>query len=194
MFTGQNIIEGLPEEFARVITFLREKAAMGDFIFSETFSKWEDSEDIIRPLGSKIDMGGFFFATGLAYLASKAGGKLVIPEETHIWRWAWSLQILAEVAGWQPSFMKDVMESFSGKKDKIDSLINRAAQNYGRADFSNGLELLEMRPQNRIAILAGLMENDFDRYCSQFPPADNPDEFATVFVQTYCLDKSFLPL
>ena len=190
MFTGQDIIEGLPEELARVVTFLKEKAAMGDFIFSETFSKWEDSEDIIRPLGSKIDIGGFFFATGLAYLASKAGGKLVIPEETHIWRWAWSLQVLAGVAGWQPSFMKDVMESFSGKKDNIDSLINRAAQNYSRADYSNGLELLKMRSQNRVAILAGLMENDFDRYCSQFPPADNPDEFATVFVQTYCLDKN----
>ena len=189
MYTGQNIIEGLPADLTKVVTFLNEKATTGEFVFSDSFSEWEEAEDITRPLGSKIDMGGYFFATGLAYLANKANGKLVIPTETNIWRWAWSLQILAGVAGWQPSFMKDVMESFSGKKDNIDSLINRAAQNYGRANFSNGLELLEMRPQNRVAILAGLMENDFDRYCSQFPPADNPDEFASVLVQTSCLEK-----
>ena len=189
MFTGQNIIDGLPDDLTRVVTFLNEKATTGEFVFNDSFSEWEEAEDITRPLGSRIDMGGYFFATGLAYLANKANGKLVIPTETNVWRWAWSLQVLAGVAGWQPSFMKDVMESFSGKKDNIDSLINRAAQNYGRGYFSNGLELLELRPQNRVAILAGLMENDFDKYCSQFPPADNPYEFATVFVQTYCLDK-----
>ena len=189
MFTGQNIIQGLPEELTKVVTFLNEKATKGEFVFSDSFSEWEDAEDIVRPLGSKIDMGGYYFATGLAYLANKANGRLFIPEETHIWRWAWSLQLLAGVAGWSPAFMKDVMESFSGKKDNIDSLINRATQNYGRADFDNGLALLEIRPQNRIAVLAGLMENDFDKYCGLFQPADNPDEYATVFVQTYCLDK-----
>lgn len=189
MFTGQNIIEGLPDDLTKVVTFLNEKASTGEFVFCDSFSEWEKAEDITRPLGSKIDMGGYYLATGLAYLANIANGKLVIPAETSIWRWAWSLQVLAGVAGWPPSLMKNMMESFSGKKDNIDSLINRAAQNYGRADFSNGLELLEMRPQNRVAILAGLMEKDFDRYCGIFPPKANPDEFATVFVLTSSLNN-----
>lgn len=188
-FTGQNIIQGLPEDLIKVVTYLNEKATTGEFAFSDSFSEWEYAEDITRHLGSKIDMGSYYFATGLAYLANKANGKLVIPEGTHIWRWAWSLRVLAGIAGWAPPFMKDVMESFSGKKDNIDSLINRAAQNYGRANFSNGLELVEMRPQNKVAVLAGLMENDFDRYCGLYPPAVNPDEFATVFMEACSLDK-----
>lgn len=189
MFTGQNIIPGLPKELSMVVTFLNEKATTGEFVFSDSFSDWEDAEDIVKSLGPKIDMGEYYFATGLAYLANKHNGKLNIPEDIHIWRWAWSLQFLAGVAGWPPSFMKDVIESFSGKKDNIDSLLNRATQNYGRADFSNGLELLKMRPQSRVNIMAGLMDNDFERFCSLFPPIDNPDEFAQIFVQTYDLDK-----
>ena len=67
MFTGQNIIDGLPDDLTRVVTFLNEKATTGEFVFNDSFSEWEEAEDITRPLGSRIDMGGYFFATGLAY-------------------------------------------------------------------------------------------------------------------------------
>ena len=183
MFTGQNVITGLPEELIKVVTYLNEKATTGEFVFSDSFSEWEDAEEIIRPLGSKIEMGGFFFATGLAYLANKTNGTLVIHEETHIWRWAWSLNLLAEFANWEADFMARVIGSFVGKKDDIDGLLKNAVQTYARKDFEKGLLLREKLPDFETNISAGLMENDFQRYCDTFPPQQNE----RLFIEAYWL-------
>ena len=183
MFTGQNVITGLPEELIKVVTYLNEKATIGEFVFSDSFSEWEDAEEIIRPLGSKIEMGGFFFATGLAFLANKANGTLVIPGEINIWRWAWSLGLLAESANWEADFMARVVRSFVGKKVDIDGLLKNAAQTYARKDFENGLLLKDELPSFDTNISAGLMENDFHRYCDTFPPNQNE----CLFTEAYCL-------
>ena len=55
MFNGQNILPDFPEGLSKVVNFLKEKAAAGEFVFSDSFSEWEDSEEIINPIGLGID-------------------------------------------------------------------------------------------------------------------------------------------
>lgn len=192
VFDGRNILPGFPEKLVKVIDFLNEKASTGEFVFCDDFDYWEDKENLIDSLGLGHEANGLYFAVSLAYFANRFEGHIVFPEKVNVWRWAWSLQILANVAEWSPSFMANVMESFDGHKEGIDGLMNRSAQQYSKTNYENALALLQSRQQNRIHIHAGLMENDFNRYCNQFPPIKDTEEFATAFVQTYELSMEDL--
>ena len=185
IFNGQNILQGFPEGLTKVVNFLNEKATEGKFTFSDSLSYWEDNEFIINPLGLHLDGDGYYFAVSLAYLASLREGHVVFPEGTNEWRWAWSLNILAEYAEWSPSFMKNVIDSFPCRANDVETLMNNAVHTYGRKGFDYGFELLKKLPQYSINIKAGLMENDFDRYCVIFPPYEEIEDFANVFLQAY---------
>ena len=189
MFTGQNIITGLPEELTKVVTFLNGKAAKGDFVFSDSFSDWEDAEGIIASLGSRIDEGEYFFAVGLAYLAGINDGKLTFPENANVWRWAWSLDILAKVGDWEPDYLARVVNSIPKGKDGIENLLKRAVQTYGQVNFDRGVAILKEMPQYDESVGAGLMENNFERYVKEFTPQENPEGFIGSFSFTYQMRK-----
>ena len=196
MFIGKNILPGFPEELTIVVNYLNEKAALGLFSFSDSFLYWEDNESIVDSLELKLDGGSLYFAVSLAYIASLNDGIFEFPEDTREWRWAWSLNLLAEYAEWTPTLMRNVILSFPCREDGIERLMNNAAHTYGRKSFDNALTLLAALPDYQHSIKAGLMENDFEKYCSVFPPQDDPDGFGSVFAQTLqlgdvCYGKAF---
>ncbi len=43
---------------------------------------------------------------------------------------------------------------------------------------------MSLLPQYKLSCFAGLMENDFNRYCVDYPPECNMEEFAIAFVKT----------
>ena len=69
MFNGQNILPDFPEGLSKVVIFLKEKAAAGEFVFSDSFSEWENNEEVINSIGLGIDSDNFYYAVSLAYLA-----------------------------------------------------------------------------------------------------------------------------
>ena len=182
-FNGKNILLGFPEGLSKVVSFLITKADQGEFTFCGDLSYWDDKEDIIAPLGLGLQGDAYYFAVSLAYLATLHNGSIVFTEKDNEWRWAWSLNILAEVAQWRPAFMKRVMDSIPRRRDGIENLMSRAAHTYAKRDYEDGLALLKETPQYRISIKAGLLENEFGRYCRQFVPDEYPEEFAKVLVE-----------
>ena len=184
-FYGKNILSGFSDELTKVVTFLNEKASAGEFVFSDSFSIWEEHEDIIRPLGLGYEADNYYFAAGLAYIATIKNGIVDVPTDINVWRWAWSLELLAEVANWQPDFMARVIKSFSSKNNDIDGLLKGVAQTYARKDFEKGLQLKEELPEFETSISAGLMENDFQRYCDVFPPKQYEELFTEAFCMTF---------
>lgn len=188
MFTGQIVNPGLPEELRKVLAFLIEKVECGDFIFSDDPEYWVEHEDIINVLGMGYVGSGFYFAISLAHLASVFDGNLIFPSRVNIWRWAFSLHLVSGVAEWDPSFMGRVVLSFEGKKDGIDGLLNSAVHEYAASYYNNAVVLMSILPQYRGPLLSGLMENDFNRCCCDFPPIENIDEFANAFVDANRLE------
>ena len=189
VFNGRNILTGFPDKLVQVVGFLNEKAISGDFLFSDSLSYWEEHEDIIEPLKLKIDGNDLYYAVALAHIAHQTDGNILFTEDINVWGWGWSLNILADFAGWSPPFMKRVIKSFAGKMDDIDVLMNNAAHTYSRRRYDDGLTLMAELPQYRISIMAGLMENDYTRYCEQFPPKENQEEFTNASLQTYLLNQ-----
>ena len=184
MFDGRNTFHGLPEELTKVVNFLNEKAESGEFEFCDSITYWEKNEKIIRPLGMGHEGGGCYFAVALAFVATQKDGNLVFSEKDNVWRWAWALHLIAGVADWKPDFMMRVIQSFEGKRENIDGLMNWATHIYGNTYYNDAVELMALMPQYRVSIFAGLMENDYDRYCMEYPPVENADEFAQAFVKT----------
>lgn len=189
VFTGRNILPGFPSELTKVVSFLKEKADAGEFVFGDSFSYWEENEFIVDSLGLQMDGSGYYFAVALAYVAHLKNGNINFTKEVNVWRWGWSLSILAALAGWPPSYMKRVIDSFAGKKESIDGLMGKAVYTYSRTNYDDGLALLAELPQYRTRLLAGLMENNYSRYCNQYPFNKDPEEFANVFIQTDQLEK-----
>ena len=184
IFNGKNIVKGFPEELTKVVNFLNEKAAAGEFEFCDCVTYWANNEKIIRSLGMGHDGGGYYFAVALAFIATQRDGNLVFSEKDNVWRWAWSLHLIVDLADWKPDFLMRVIQSFEGKKEHIEGLMNWSTQIYGKAYYDDAVELMMLMPQYRVSIFAGLMENDFDRYCTDYPPVDNVEEFALAFVKT----------
>lgn len=189
MFNGRNILPGFPEDLMKVVNFLNEKAASGEFSFSDSFMEWEDSEDIIKPLGLNLDGGNYYYTISLAYLACLNDGHLVLPSDVNAWRWAWSLQLLAEVADWEAMFFGRVIRSFIGLKDDINGLLGAAAQIYARKNYEKGSELLGELKEFNSHISAGMMECDFQRYCEMYSPVENQELFTSAYCMAYDLAK-----
>ena len=84
------------------------------------------------------------------------------------------------------------MSSVSKKENDINHIMNSAARTYGRINYDNGLAFTKELPKYRLSIMAGLMENNYVRYCNEFPPNENPEEFANVFIQTFQLKKEYV--
>lgn len=187
MFTGQNILPGFPEELKRVVSFLNERVGQGEFVFSNDPEYWEDHEDIIDTLGLSHLDDSYYFAVSLAYLANQCDGNLVFPKNVNIWRWGWALHLITGVSNWGPYYLERIIRSFEGKHEGIESIMSWATQVYGAGYYDNAVELISLMPQYRISILSGLMENDIDRYYSDYPPADNTEEFALAFVKANLL-------
>lgn len=183
MFNGRNILLDFPENLTKVVNFLNEKASSGEFTFSDSFTEWEDNEDIVEPLGLNLDGGNYYYAVSLAYLACLNDGNMVLPADVNAWRWAWSLQLLAEVADWDVIFIERVIRSFIGLKDDINGLLGRAAQIYAKKNFEKGIDLFNAMKEYASHITAGLMENDFQRYCETFTPDKNQE----MFTSAYCM-------
>ena len=190
IFNGRNIIPNSPEQLTKVVNFLNEKAEVGEFEFSEKPSYWTKHERIIRTLGLGHDGAGYYFAVSLAFIAVKNDGRIVFAEKDHVWRWAWSFHLITGIAGWDPGFMVRVIQSFEGKEDNIDRLMNWATQIYGNAYYNDAVTLMSLLPQYRVGIMAGLMANNFERYCAEYPAVDNKEDFAMAFVKANTLKQN----
>lgn len=190
MFNGRNIMPNSPEDLTKVVNFLNEKADVGEFEFRETPSYWAKHEEIIKPLGLGHDGAGYYFAVSLAFIAVKNDGGIVFTEKDHVWRWAWSFHFIAGIAGWQPDVMMRVIQSFEGKEDSIDGLMSWATQIYGNAYYNEAVTLMSLLPQYRVSIMAGLMANNFERYCAEYPAVDNKEDFALAFVKANSLKQN----
>lgn len=189
VFDGRNILPGFPDELAKMVTFLNEKVIAGEFQFSDNNTYWAKNESIISPLGFGHEGSGYYFAVSLAYIATLNNGIIVFTEKDHVWRWAWSFHLLAGIARWKPDFMQRVIQSFEGKADNIEGLMNWSTQIYAYAYYDDAVELMKSMPQYKVSIMAGLMENDFNRYCAEYNPSDNVDEFAKAFVKANQIKK-----
>lgn len=192
MFNGRNILPEFPNELIKVIEFLNSKANLGEFEFCDSISYWNDNEDVIQSLGLGIDGGKYYFAVSLAYIANLKNGNIVFSKNDNVWRWAYSLHLISGISEWSPKFIKRVILSFEGKEDGIDDLINIAVRNFGRANYDDGLALIDELPQYHLSIMVGLMENDYARYCNEFPPNENPEEFVSIFIRTYRLEEEYV--
>ena len=190
MFNGQNILPDFPEGLSKVVIFLKEKAAAGEFVFSDSFSEWENNKDVINSIGFGIDSDNFYYAVSLAYIANLNKGIIKVPNDINIYRWVWSLQILAEVADWDDLFMGRVINSFYGHDDNIEGLLGWAAHVFARTNFEKGRSLSDTIDVLQPNIHAGLMENDFQRYCDIYPPSENQDTFTSAYCMTDILPKN----
>ena len=189
MFNGRDILPGFPEDLIKVVNFLNEKASSGEFIFSDSFMEWEENDDIIKPLGLNLDGGNYYYTVSLAYLACLNDGHLVLPSDVNAWSWAWSLQLLAEVVDWEAVFIGRVIRSFIGLKDDINGLLGAAAQIYARKNFEKGSELLGELNEFDSHISAGMMENNFQRYCEMYSPTENQELFTSAYCMAFELSK-----
>ena len=102
MFTGRNIIAGLPEPLMKMVKFLNEKAEKGEFEFSDSLEKWAGQEDVADSLDLGLDNENAYYAVATAYIASEKNGQIDVPDGVHVWSWVYSLYLLAEVAEWEP--------------------------------------------------------------------------------------------
>ena len=190
LFNGRNIMPNSQEGLTKVVNFLNEKADVGEFKFCETPSYWTKHEGIIKPLGLGHDGAGYYFAASLAFIAVKNDGRIVFSEKDHVWRWAWSFHLIAGIAGWDPDFMVRVIQSFEGKEDGIDGLMSWGTQIYGNTYYDKAVTLMSLLPQYRVSIMAGLMANNFERYCTEYPAVDNKEDFALAFVKANSLKQN----
>lgn len=182
MFKGRNIISGMPEELVEIVSYLNEKTSAGEFEFSNSVSYWENNENIVESFS--YDKHGWYFAAALAYITYLNGGNIVFNKTNNIWVWAWGFSIVSGVSGWTPEFMKLVVLSFEDKTDNISNLINTAVQKYASVYYDDAVVLISILPQYKLSCFAGMMERDFNRYCVEYPPKENLEEFATAFVRT----------
>ena len=189
MFTGRNIIAGLPEPLMKMVKFLNEKAEKGDFEFSDLLEKWADQEDVVDSLDFGLDNENAYYAVATAYIANEKNGQIDVPEGAHIWSWVYSLYLLAEVAEWEPGFIRRVIMSFADKQKDAEGMLGNVAQTYARHSFDHGLELMDGLERYRTGILAGLMENDFQKYCEVFPPMEHQNDFADAYCGALDLKK-----
>lgn len=190
LFNGRNIMPNSQEGLTKVVNFLNEKADVGEFKFCETPSYWTKHEGIIKPLGLGHDGAGYYFAASLAFIAVKNDGRIIFAEKDHVWRWAWSFHLIAGIAGWDPDFMVRVIQSFEGKEDGIDGLMSWGTQIYGNTYYDKAVTLMSLLPQYRVSIMAGLMANNFERYCTEYPAVDNKEDFALAFVKANSLKQN----
>ena len=190
MFNGRNIISDFPDELTKVVSFLNQKASLGEFNFCDSFDEWSENEDIIEPLNLGIYGGTYYYAISLAYIANLNEGKIKVPTDCNIYRWVWSLHILAEFADWNALFMGRVINSFYGHDDNIEGLLGRAAHVFARTNFEKGRSLSDTIDVLQPNIHAGLMENDFQRYCDIYPPSENQDTFTSAYCMTGALPNN----
>lgn len=190
MFNGRNILSDFPEELTKVVTFLNQKASLGEFNFCDSFDEWGENEDIIKPLNLGIYGGTYYYAVSLAYIANLNEGKIKVPTDCKIYRWVWSLHILAEFADWNAWFMGRVINSFYGYNDNIEGLLGRAGHVFARTNFEKGRSLSDTIDVLQSNIHAGLMENDFQRYCDIYPPCENQNTFSSAYCMTDALPKN----
>ena len=190
MFNGRNIISDFPDELTKVVSFLNQKASLGEFNFCDSFDEWSENEDIIEPLNLGIYGGTYYYAISLAYIANLNEGKIKVPNDINIYRWVWSLHILAEFADWNALFMGRVINSFYGHDDNIEGLLGRAAHVFARTNFEKGRSLSDTIDVLQPNIHAGLMENDFQRYCDIYPPSENQDTFTSAYCMTGALPNN----
>ena len=182
IFEGQKNLPGFPDDLIKVVNFLNEKTAAGGFGFSDSISFWENNESIIEPLGLGHVGRGYYFAVGLAYIAKLKNGKISFSKKDKIRRWAWAFHLISGIASWPPEFMKRLIRSFEGMKEGIEGLMNWAVKVYGSAYYDYAVTLMSLLPQYRMHLLSGLINNDFERFCTDYPPTENTEEFANVFV------------
>ena len=182
MFDGRNINLGMPKELVRMVNFLNEKASAGEFEFSDSVSYWENNKHIIESFS--YDSRGWYFAVAFAYITYMKDGNIIFDETDNIRKWATGFRLVAGASGWDPEFMKLNILSFEGKTENIGHLVDIAVQKYASSYYDNAVVLMSLLPQYKLSCFAGLMENDFNRYCVDYPPECNMEEFAIAFVRT----------
>lgn len=185
MFTGKNILPGMPDDLARSIEFLTEREREGTFVYGSSFSDWSDVDDLIgAPLGLGHRAHLISHAIGLAYLVAHSNGEISFLDSENVWPWAAALSYISPYCAWTPELIAGVVGAFPSDDDGIVGQLRASIRVFCRVDYDKGLLLLEMLPEYVMFVRAGLMENDFDRYCTMFPPSQNQDQFVRAFVNT----------
>lgn len=183
-------VSAFPEPLAKVFALLKEKESSGEFVFCTTFSVWSEAEDLLAPLNLGYSDYLFIRAAGLFYIIEQTKGIFSVPETENVWSWANSLSIIAPIAEWPPEIMTNVVGSFRTEKEEVNRLLGNAVTLYCKAFFDNGYTLLQSLPNYRTAIMAGLMEGDYLRYCELFPPNADIEEFAKSFLHANQIETS----
>lgn len=185
VFNGKNIVPGMPDILVRAVSFLTEKEKEGTFVFSTSISDWIEVEDLLENTGEPgYENHLIAYAIGIAFIVSQTGGQIVFPERIKEWSWASALSVVAPISGWDASCMVRVVSSFHTNNDGIEYVLENAIRVYCKAYFDNALHLLDDLPEFKDNVAAGLLEGDYDRFCSLYPPAENQDLFTRAFVHT----------
>lgn len=186
IFNGKNIVPGLPDMLVQAVTFLSEKEKVGAFEYGSTVSDWGEVDELIEePLCLGYHSHLVAHAVGLAYIVSKTGGHIEFPDNFNEWSWASALSMVAPVSGWDAPCLAQIVRSFHIVEDKgLANTVANAVRVYCRAYFDSGLALLNELPSYKNSIHAGMMEGDFDRFCTLYPPIENQELVTCAFIHT----------
>lgn len=185
VFNGKNIVSGMPDILVRAVSFLTEKEKEGTFVFSTSLTDWIEVEDLLENTvvpGHESHL--IAYAIGIAFIVNQTGGQIVFPERVNEWSWASALSVVAPISGWDAPCMARVVSSFHTNNDGIEYVLENAIRVYCKAYFDNALLLLNDLPKFKDDVIAGLLEGDYDRFCSLYPPAENQVLFTRAFVHT----------
>lgn len=174
-FNGRNFPEGLSDNLKNVISFLLDKEASGDFVYSSSVADWEEQRSVIAPLNLSYSEKSNYFLVGISYLASINDGILEFSEDVNLWNWANAAVEVMKLAGWTPEQVSKIIHSFPSPKNDVKHLLGHLTTNYASMDFEKGCRLLELVSDYRVSIKIGLMQSDYKRYREVFSIEDDPE-------------------
>lgn len=64
-FNGRNFPEGLSDNLKSVVSFLLDKEASGDFVYSSSVADWEEQRSVIAPLNLSYSEKSNYFLVGV---------------------------------------------------------------------------------------------------------------------------------
>lgn len=186
-FNGRNLTEGLFEVLERIVSFLLEKEAAGDFVYSSSVTGWVQQRSVISPLQLDHCDKLNYYSVGIAYLSSLNNGILEFSEGVNLWKWANAAVDVMRLVGWTPEQISNIIHSFPSPENDVKHRLGLLAANYASMDFEKGCRLLELLTDYRVSIKVGLMQSDYERYRKVFSTDDDPEfplAALTYYLQT----------
>ena len=189
IFNGRNNLPGIPVTLEKIVSILLKHEAEGKFVYSCVLSDWDNFDDVMDALGLRYDEETYYYAVGLAYVVSHSEASVKFPQSAYCWSVA--LKILSPFAGWDSELIAKVVKGFS-ISEEVECNIRDALRGFAKTSFSVGNKLLSLLPEFSVSVKIGLMENDFQRYCEQYPPERDSEDFQNAAIVYYLSSLSGL--